>query len=218
MNASAPETTLLSLSSSMPLRSDRRDDDREFKMLRIGCLLFDDRRELCLIRNVSAGGALVRTYSQMIVGRPVALELKQGESVAGTVRWTEGNLVGIMFDHLLDVVQLLADSSDWPRPRQPRVEVQALARLWRGTDQRIVQLLDISQGGMKVRSKSGLERSGEVVVEIAGLPDLQARVRWIQQDVHGLVFDEPLTLQALVGWVRLQQSKKPSGRAAEVAA
>lgn len=218
MNALPPETTLLSLSNAMPFPSDRRDDGRQFTMLRIGCLLLDDRRELCLIRNISRGGALVRTYSKIKVGRPVALELKQGESVAGTVRWCEGNLVGIMFDHILDVVQLLADSSEWPRPRQPRVEVQALARLRLGTDHQIAQVLDLSQGGMKVRSRPGLERNCHVTAEIAGLPGLQARVRWARSDLSGLVFAEPLTLSTLVSWVRHQQSKAVASDAAGVAA
>ena len=117
MNRAPPETTLLSLRHSMPPRPDRRDDSRELSFLRIGCLLFDDRRELCLIRNISAGGALARTYSHVSPGSRVALELKQGESVAGSVRWSEGNLVGIMFDQQVDVIQLLADSSDWPPGR-----------------------------------------------------------------------------------------------------
>jgi hypothetical protein len=218
VNSPPPETTLLSSSNAMPLRTDRRDDGREFTTLRIGCLLFDDRRELCLIRNISGGGALVRTYSEVAVGRRVALELKQGESVGGRVRWCEGNLAGIMFDHLLDVVQLLADSSHWPRPRQPRVEVQALARIQRGGEQQVGQVIDISQGGMKIRTRPGLERNCEVVAEIAGLPGLHARIRWMRGDVVGLVFAEPLTLGTLVGWVRHQQSKSMSTSAAGVAA
>ena len=207
MNALPPETTLLSLSQAVPSCPDRRDDSRELSLLRIGCLLFEDRRELCLIRNISAGGALVRTYSQMTLGRPVAIELKQGESVAGTVRWCEGNMIGIMFNHVLDVVQLLADSSEWPRPRQPRVEVQALARIDLGAEIRIGQALDLSQGGMKVRTGSGLTRNGMVHVELRGLPKLPARVAWVRGDTCGIFFAEPLPLKTLVRWVREQQAR-----------
>lgn len=205
VNALPPLTTLLSLSQALPSCPDRRDDGRELTMLRIGCLLFDDRRELCLVRNISGGGALVRTCSQMAIGQRVAIELNQGESVAGVIRWCESNMVGIMFDHPLDVVQLLANSADWPRPRQPRVEVQALARVQLAEGTQIVQALDLSQGGMKVRAISGLTRNREVTVELRGLPTLAARVRWSHADVCGLVFVEPLPLKTLVRWVREQQ-------------
>lgn len=218
VNALPPETTLLSLSRAVPRCPEKRDDGRELTMLRIGCLLFEERRELCLIRNISAGGALVRTYSQMTPGRPVALELKQGESVAGIVRWREGHMVGIMFNHILDIVQLLADTADWPRPRQPRVQVQELVKIQIGEAMQIAQALDLSQGGMKVRSRVGLTRNSQVMVEVSGLPHLWARVHWACGDTYGLVFAEPLPLKTLVGWVRKQQARTISSDSTDVGA
>lgn len=205
VNALPPLTTLLSLSKAVPSCPERRDDGRELTMLRIGCLLFGDRRELCLIRNISGGGALVRTYSQMTIGQRVAIELNQGESVAGVIRWCESNMIGIMFDHPLDVIQLLANSADWPRPRQPRVEVKALARIHLTEGTQVAQALDLSQGGMKVRAMSGLTRNRQVTVDLRGLPALPARVRWTHGDACGLAFAEPLALKTLVRWVREQQ-------------
>jgi len=218
VNALPPETTLLSLSTRVPMRPDRRDDGREHSLLRIGCLLFEDRRELCLMGNISAGGALVRTYSHVPSGQPVAIELKQGESVAGVVRWSEGNMIGIMFHHLVDVVQLLADSSEWPRPRQPRVEIQSVVWLQQGPQSFIGQGIDLSQGGIKIRSKASPD-SGEVTVSLRGLEPLRAIARWRFGDVHGLEFREPLPLKTLVQWVRQQQpnprrGRNPAGQAA----
>ena len=207
MNGHPPETTLLSLASKMPRRPDRRDDERELSLLRIACLLFDDRRELCLIRNVSAGGALVRTYSMVDAGRPVAIELKQGESVSGVVRWSQGNLIGVMFHHLVDVTQLLADSCDWPRPRQPRVEIRAPVWLQQSGKKLIGQSIDLSQGGLKVRTRLALEPTTDVQVEIGGLPPLQAICRWACRDSYGLKFQDPIALKTLVRWVREQQSR-----------
>jgi len=213
-----PETTLLSLSTAVPGRPERRDDGRELSLLRIGCLLFGDRRELCLIRNVSAGGALVRTYSQISTGQQVAIELKQGESVSGIVRWSEGNMIGIMFNQLVDVVRLLADSSQWPRPRQPRVETRCVAWLKQGARTIVAEALDLSQGGLKVRSRN-VPNGGEIQVSLRGLPPLAAVRRWSYGDTHGLAFKEALPLKTLVKWVREQQAtSRPSscrhGRAA----
>lgn len=206
MNGHPPETTLLSLALTIPKRPDRRDDGREHSLLRIGCLLFDDRRELCLIRNISAGGALVRTYSMIAPGRSVAIELKQGESVSGVVRWSEGNMLGIMFNQLVDVVQLLADSSDWPRPRQPRVEISAPVWLEQRGQNLIAEAVDLSQGGVKVRTSTALHSIGEVQMNLRGLPRMISVCRWASTDTYGLEFRDPLPLKTLVRWVREQQA------------
>ncbi|QIK77704.1 PilZ domain-containing protein [Sphingomonas piscis] len=198
----APETTLLSLSSLMPRTPERRDDGRQHGLLRIGYLLLDDRRELCLIRNLSAGGALVRTYSKVRIGSPAALEIKQGESVSGIVRWCEGAMIGVMFHHPVDILKLLADSSEWPRPRQPRVEVQSVGWLVGRSNEQAVQTLDISQGGLKVRSSGHIDCNSDVVVRLRGLPDLPAIVRWQDGAIHGLVFKNALELRTLVTWIR----------------
>jgi len=218
VNALPPEMTLLSLSSMVPKRPERRDDGREHSLLRIACLLFEDRRELCLIRNISAGGALVRTYSRVPAGRAVALELKQGESVSGVVRWSEGNMIGIMFNHLVDVVALLEDSSAWPRPRQPRVEIERVAWMQQGSQTFIGQALDLSQGGVKLRLKSAPSHDLDVVVTLRGLPPLKAVARWSFGDIHGLEFKEPLPLKTLVQWVRTQQAADNARKAGNEAA
>jgi hypothetical protein len=57
------ETTVYSLSADTPQCPDRRSDQRYVSLLRVGALVVDGRRELCLIRNVSAGGMMIRPYS-----------------------------------------------------------------------------------------------------------------------------------------------------------
>jgi hypothetical protein len=202
MNALPPQSTLLSLSNRVPPPPERREDDREHVLLRMAHLLLADRRELCLIRNVSAGGALIRTYSTLEVGDALAIELRPGDSISGIVRWSKGSLAGVMFTQFVDTVQLLADSTDWPRPRQPRVEIAGTA--WMQVDGRtyLAEPLDLSQGGSKVRSKAPLEQATEAVINLRGLPPLPVRIRWSQGDLHGLEFSETLPLTDLVRWVR----------------
>jgi hypothetical protein len=132
--------------------------------------------------------------------------LKQSESVAGVVRWAEDNMVGVMFNHPVDVVQLLTDSSVWPRPRQPRVEVQSIVWLEQNGKSYVGRAVDIAQGGMKLRSNSPLNVDEPLTITLRELPPLRARVRWTSGELNGLVFEEPLSLKALVGWVRKQQA------------
>ena len=115
------DTTLYSLSDAAPAPTDRRDAERHLTLFRVGSILVDDRRELCLIKNVSSGGMLIRAYSAMAPATAVSIELKQGEVITGTVNWVKGDNVGITFDRPVDVVELLATSMDGPRPRMPRI-------------------------------------------------------------------------------------------------
>src|SRR3954449_3537708 len=98
------EATSYSLSAKPPGRPDRRGNDRYVSLLRIGALLVEGRRELCLIRNISAGGMMIRPYSPIAPGMHLSIELKQGDSVEGIAQWADNGLVGITFDTPIDVV------------------------------------------------------------------------------------------------------------------
>src|SRR5881628_1605986 len=93
LDEEAVETTLYSISAKPPGRPERRHDDRYVSLLRVGALQIGDRRELCLIRNISAGGMMIRPYSPIDPETHVSIELKQGDMVSGVVHWSEEGLV-----------------------------------------------------------------------------------------------------------------------------
>jgi hypothetical protein len=121
------ESTLYSLSAIAPECPDRRSDERYVSLLRVGALTLGGRRELCLIRNVSAGGMMIRPYSPIAAGTHLTVELKQGDSVSGVVQWSDKGLVGITFDEPIDVLALLNAPGGRPRPRMPRIELSCAA-------------------------------------------------------------------------------------------
>src|SRR5205085_9146007 len=120
------ETTSYSLSGGAP-HPDQRASERHLSLLRVGSLLIDNRRELCLIRNISAGGMMIRAYSPLKAGTPVSIELTQGEPVSGVVQWSKDGQLGVSFDRPIDVVGLISAPGDGPRPRMPRIEVSCTA-------------------------------------------------------------------------------------------
>jgi len=82
------------------------------------------------VRNVSAGGMLIRPYSPVTAGTAgtaVAVELKHGDMVRGIAKWIEGGLVGIAFEQPIDVVSLLTSPEDGPQPRMPRIKLNCTA-------------------------------------------------------------------------------------------
>jgi hypothetical protein len=201
------ETTVYSLNDSPPEMSERRSGERHLSLLRVGVLMIDGRRELCLIKNVSAGGMLIRAYCSIPAGAEITVELKQGEPIKGHARWVKGDQVGVTFDQPIDVLELLSSSADGPRPRMPRVEVDCLAWVREGSTVSRMRTANISQGGLKVEGEARISTGSEVTVSIHGLAPLAGTVRWHDSGSYGITFNRVIALPALVAWLQDQRDR-----------
>ena len=199
------ETTLYSLSDRAPDPVERRDGERYLTLFRVGSVMIGDRRELCLIKNISAGGMMIRPYCTLEPNTAVSVELKRGEQISGIVSWVKDDSAGVTFDKQIDVVELLASSMEGPRPRMPRVEVRCIASVRQGASVYGMRARDISQGGLKVESNRDLEVGADVLVTLPGLPSKQAVVRWRDGSAYGITFQRLLALPELVDWLRGQR-------------
>ena len=202
------ETTVYSLAATPPTQPDRRGSDRYLSLLRVGAIEVADRKELCLIRNISAGGMMIRAYSRIEVGTALTVELKQGDPVSGTVKWTEDGLTGVTFDAPIDVILLLAPPGEGPRPRLPRIEVDCTA--WVREDGEVIRtrVLNVSQGGICVKARSPLTVNADVVVTLPGLTPIAGVVKWSEAGAYGLGFNRALVLSELVEWLQEQQQEE----------
>ena len=161
-------------------------------------VIIDGRRELCLIKNISAGGMMIRPYCKVEPGTAVSVELKRGEQIPGTVNWVRNDSAGVEFDDHIDVVELLACSMEGPRPRMPRVEVRCIASVRQGSNVYGMRAHDVSQGGLKVKSPRDLEVGADVLVTLPGLPSKQAVVRWREGRSCRITFQRLIALPELV--------------------
>ena len=202
------ETTLYSLAASAPAQPDRRSSERFLSLLRVGAMVVGHRRELCLIRNISAGGMMIRPYSSIAVGTPLSVELKQGDPVSGIVQWNEDGLTGVAFDEPIDVLALLAPPQEGPRPRLPRIEIECTA--WVRQDAEVIrtQAINISQGGIRIETTARLTIGGDVVVTLPGLTPAAGVVKWSEGGAFGIAFNRSLVLSELVQWLKDQQQEE----------
>ena len=202
------ETTLYSLATLPPGMPERRNDERHMTLLRVGSLIIGDRRELCLIRNISAGGMLIRVYSAVAPDTRVSVELKQGEPIPGKTLWSQDEFVGVSFDTPIDILSLLSAPADAPRPRMPRLEVNCIA--WVRDDGVVhrTRALNISQGGLRVETTNGLPVGAQVTVTLPGLSPEQGVVRWNDGQSCGITFNRVLALPHLVAWLGDQQERQ----------
>lgn len=199
------QTTGYSLSSSPPAQPERRDGQRHLSLLRVGALTIGARRELCLIRNISAGGMMIRCYSPIQERTRVAVELKHGETVTGEVRWSHEMLVGVEFDQQIDILALLAPPLNGPRPRMPRIELSCSATLRHEGEVLRVEALNVSQGGACIRTTANLQVNGDAVLTLPGLHAAAAVVKWKEGDLYGLRFNRAYPVHELMGFLREQQ-------------
>lgn len=201
------ETTIYSLSDKAPPANDRRADERHLTLFRVGSIAIGTRRELCLVKNVSAGGALIRAYCVLEPGRQVEIELREGQPVKADVKWVRGTDVGLDFKTPVDVVDLLKNSGDGPRPRMPRVEVDCVA--WVRVDATVhrSRAVNISQGGIKVECRSNIPTGTDVIVTLNGLPPCQGTIRWSVDGACGVTFNRILALPVLVAWLHGQRDR-----------
>ena len=210
MSSQPVETTLYSLSDEPPQPSERRDGERHLTLFRAGALVIGGHRELCLIRNISAGGMMLRLFTPVEVGQHVGVELKNGVPIAGSISWVKDGQVGIAFEQPIDVLEMLS-SEEGPRPRMPRIETDAMMQVREGASTYRVRACDISQGGVKVEAATDLTVDAQVVISLPGLAPQPGVVRWVSGGLAGLSFNRPLALPELVGWLR---SRREGGRTA----
>lgn len=197
--------TSFSFSEQVPTPPERREGERYVTILRVGVLVIDGRRELCLIRNISAGGLMAHVYSPVQPGQRVVVELKSNQQIEGQVEWVRDADAGIKFDCKVDVAQLLSNpqvlDNGW-RPRLPRVEIDRLATLRVGARTYWVHTRDVSQGGVKIDTDQPLAVGSEVVITLENFRPLAGTVRWQRGRACGIAFNDLLPFEELIGWLK----------------
>ena len=197
--------TSFSFSDQVPAPPERREGERYVTILRVGVLVIDGRRELCLIRNISAGGLMAHVYSPVQSGQCVTVELKSNQAIEGKVEWVRDADAGIAFDTKVDVSQLLSNpqvlDNGW-RPRLPRVEIDRLATVRVGARTYWVHTRDVSQGGVKIDTDQPLDVGTEVVITLENFRPLAGTVRWQKGRACGIAFNDLLPFEELIGWLK----------------
>ncbi|MCL6729376.1 PilZ domain-containing protein [Sphingomonas hankyongi] len=196
------ESTTVSLSTAVPRPVERRGDGRVSAMLRIGKLVVNNSEQLIRIKNLSAGGLMAIVTRPPSVGDEVQVELSS-QKIPASIVWTREDLVGLKFDHTLDIGELLAGRKQRHgfRPRPPRLEIACKASVRVGKLYYTVDVHDISLAGMKVEPIEEYCVGKKVVVVVESLRPIKGEVRWYSDRKAGIVFDQPLDFDELSEWV-----------------
>jgi len=181
---------------------EQRSETRVVSVFRLAKLV-GSGEELCLIRNISAHGVKLEVFSPKTVGETVAVDFGDGIARPGEVRWVGDDCIGLSFGEAINVAETLA-SVTAPGDRRARRlrllrEVAAALRFQRALSD--CQLIDISQGGAKIRSQALLEPGNRVSLEIVGLGKLDGSIRWVRDGHAGVAFAPTLPYRQLARWI-----------------
>lgn len=202
-----------SFSESVPVDflgavSDRRRSTRHATVLQIARLRSFTEDELCIVRDVSAGGLRAEIYVDLEVGEAVLIELKSGIRLDGKIAWVDGHMAGVAFNTRTSLTALLACSTqrhDGRMARRPRVRAEGTARLLFDSYDIEVRLRDASQGGMKIDVDRRLECERDCAIDAAGAGILHGRVKWCRHGQAGIMLLQPMCYQDFVRWRRAQR-------------
>jgi hypothetical protein len=196
------ESTTFSLTTAVPRPAERRSDERLIPLLKIAKLVSGSGERLMRVRNISAGGVMGEVSEPPSVGEAVAVEVSS-QKIPSTVVWIREGLVGVKFDHTVDLGELLAGRKPRHgfRPRPPRLNVDCKASVRVGKIYYTVDVHDISLGGIKVEPIEEYCVGRKVTVVVESLRPIKGEVRWYSERRAGIVFDKPLDFDELAEWV-----------------
>lgn len=201
-----------SATAPVPLRPEgklvpfeRRGDKRHMSVLRVGKIVSGEREELCMIRNISAGGLMAHVYAGYDPDQPVAIEIRNGHVQTGHVAWFDSQMMGVEFDERIDVLDFLATEQESLLngfiPRAPRLHTNVHGLIRRGAEYMRAQMIDISQGGAKLSPAIPLEADDDVVLTLRDMPAIHASVRWADNERAGLSFHDFVPFETLAHWI-----------------
>ena len=187
---------------------ERRAAQRHITTLRVGRLVHFAGDELCLVRNISSGGAMVHVGNLYSVDDKVTLDLRLNEQLEASVVWVRDGMIGLRFERRIELVDLFVSQSDCGlKARAPRLSVPAQGRLQLGEDMFNVVIADISQGGAKIYmgKSAALGLTGRLWLD--NFCSRACTVRWsVQNGAIGVAFAQGVAARELSDWVKEQRT------------
>jgi hypothetical protein len=205
--------TVYSLSGEVPTMAPPNDPGAFFQP---GALVLGSVRQICQIRKLGGGGAVLHADVPIDEGERLELELEDGESLVGSVVWRQGSEIGLKFDRAIDILPIVARnlaSQPGERRRMPRIEIACPALLEHDGRTELAAIRDIAQGGVKIETPHPLVQDLQVTVTPEGLHPINGVVRWVDGRVAGIAFARELSWQELMPWLRLRSQIPDAGLA-----
>lgn len=184
--------------------NERRAQDRQAMILRVGVLSQDERASFCLVKNVSLAGLQVKLYGSNFRTGEVVIRVADEDPIGATIIWIRKGNAGLELDDNVEPAVLLRLQQKLRPVRRrvmPRIRASSYAAV--RADGRNVQavLRDITSMGARITTSRPLEVDARVSIRFPDLPEIGARVRWTDGSDCGLVFEAPVPIAVIAEWI-----------------
>lgn len=183
---------------------ERRADNRHISVFRVGRLACGGRDQLCVIRNISSGGAMIEANNMPGIGEHVRIDLRSDRCFMAVVRWVRQREIGVEFDEPIDVEAVLREERQSilrQQPRAPRFRRKGTARIVGAQGVSEGAITNISINGIAIQTPTVFAKDEPVIVSIDGLGAAHAFARWSANGETGLRLNTPLSYKALADWL-----------------
>lgn len=179
---------------------DRRGDTRIRTVYRIARLQAESDVGLARVRNISDGGMRLSIGMALSPGDRVVVALSETLILEGHVVWAEDAECGIQFIEGVDsrdVLRRAAEEARLRTARPPRLSLSHPIVVVSERGMHVTHVYDVSQRGMKIGHDGHL--APDVSVKIILGPGIERRgtVRWVRDNLAGLILTEPFSVQEL---------------------
>ena len=187
-----------------PTRADRRSQERQTMISRVGLLEQDEKVSFCLVRNVSSTGIQIKLYTPSAHPGEVVVRVADEDPMHGRIVWISDGNAGIRFEAEIDPVTLLRLQQKLSQERRrsmPRVRTTSHAAMRVNGRKVRAELADISSMGARVTTSRSLEVGTLAFITLPELPEIRAYVRWTDGQESGLVFEPPIPMKVIGQWL-----------------
>jgi len=206
MRQGLESSTIFSLVADPPALPGR--DPLGHAGLDMATLVDGETRHACAIRKLSAAGATLQFGEDVTTDEALALDLGNGQSLPGSLAWTQDGVAGFVFDKPIDVIGTLARRlAGLPAERRqlPRIEIHQTVSIAQDGRTEFTRSRNISQGGASIETRRLYEAGDPVQISFDGLRPIDGVIKWASDGQAGIGFAEPLAWQVLMPWLRQVQ-------------
>lgn len=171
--------------------TNRRSEDRTKAVFRPCCILHDKRAQIGTIRNISAGGAQIRTSLVLQIGDRISYFWDGVDNTLAEVAWAKDDIYGLRNVTTPDVL-----TGDFPR-RSVRIPCEASAFAWSADGMRTLEIANISMSGMLVAGSTDIAPGILFTVKLGRLSVPNCTTRWAVDRMVGIRFGRMLTMKEL---------------------
>ena len=184
---------------------DRRRSDRHAVVAQVAKIrLSSGREELCLLRDISAGGLQADVYIPLKPGDHLDIELRTAHTVGCRIVWAVDGRIGVAFDEPIPAAAMLAHCAfNDPgggnlRPPRLKANIRGLLRIDAGSS--AITISNVSQAGLQIVAPARLRSGISCTIVLPGLAARGASICWWRDGCAGLMLDEAIDYADFAKW------------------